>query len=64
MHETDLYKGLYFFLFNQITDAIRDLEQGCASLAKDRLCQAQQQAEERYLGASDRTQNMYHGQSG
>ncbi len=49
MHETELYKALYFFLFNQITDAISDLEQGCASLAKDRLCHAQQQAEERYL---------------
>ena len=48
MCETELYKRLYYYLFNQITDAIRDLEQGCSARAKDRLCQAQQQAEERF----------------
>ena len=49
MSEADLYKTLYSFLFNQITDTIYDLDRGCVARAKERLCQAQLQAEAQFM---------------
>ena len=43
------YQKLYTLLFNAITDALTDLDAQNFGAAKDRLIQAQQQAEERYL---------------
>lgn len=43
------YKELYFLLFAAAADAVEDLEAGDPEKARQRLIQAQQEAEERYL---------------
>ena len=43
------YKKLYFKLFAAMADAVEHLENGQPFLAKDRLIQAQQEAEEEYI---------------
>ena len=49
----ELYKNLYFHLFNQITDALAALEKQNYGEARDILMRAQQEAEERYLNAEE-----------
>lgn len=49
-----LYKELYFFLFAAIADAVDCLEKGDVWSAKERLIQAEQEAEERYICYNDR----------
>lgn len=54
MEETQsLYHDLYFMLFNRVTDAIRALDAGNTQEARAILCQAQQDAEERYISRSE-----------
>ena len=49
----ELYKELYFHLFNQITDALAALEKQNYGEARDILIHAQQEAEETYLNAGE-----------
>lgn len=49
----ELYKNLYFHLFNQITDALEAMEKQNYGEARDILIRAQQEAEERYLNAEE-----------
>ena len=49
----ELYKNLYFHLFNQITDALAALEKQNYGEARDILIRAQQEAEETYLNAGE-----------
>ena len=44
-----LYRELYYLLFNRITDAIWALDEGKTEGAREILCQAQRDAEDRYL---------------
>ena len=50
----ELYKNLYFHLFNQITDALEAMEKQNYGEARDILMRAQQEAEERYLNAGEK----------
>lgn len=43
------FEGMYFLLFNSITDALRELEAGNGSQAVEILKAAQQGAEEIYM---------------
>lgn len=43
------YAGLYTLLFNRITDALQELDQGKCGAAREILRTAQQEAEERYI---------------
>lgn len=45
----DEYRASYLTLFNGITDALAMLEQQNFGLARERLIQAQQQAEDRFI---------------
>ena len=47
------YEKLYHLLFNAITDAVDELEQGDAQTARAILIRAQQQAEELYIAAGE-----------
>ena len=47
------YASLYRFLFNAITDALRQLDAGTTEDARDILIQAQVEAEERYLAEGE-----------
>ena len=49
----ELYKDLYFHLFNQITDALAALEEQNFGRARDILMRAQQETEETYLNAGE-----------
>ena len=49
----EIYRELYFHLFNQITDALCAMEAQNYGAAKDILIRAQQDAEERYLSAGE-----------
>ena len=49
----ELYKDLYFHLFNQITDALEAMEGQNFGQARDILIRAQQEAEETYLNAGE-----------
>ena len=49
----ELYKNLYFHLFNQITDALEEMERQNFGRSRDILIRAQQEAEERYLNAEE-----------
>ena len=51
----EIYKELYYHLFNQITDALAALERQDFGKAKEILMQAQQDAEEKYIDAEDET---------
>ena len=48
-----LYKTLYLFMFNRVTDALTALEAQNYGLAADILRKAQQDAEEQFLDAED-----------
>ena len=45
-------EALYYYLFNQITDAIRALDDNNAGTARKILVAAQQETEERYISAT------------
>ena len=47
----ELYKDLYFHLFNQITDALEEMERQNFGRSRDILIRAQQETEETYLNA-------------
>ena len=49
----ELYKNLYFHLFNQITDALEEMEKQNFGQVRDILIRAQQEAEETYLNAEE-----------
>ena len=49
----ELYKNLYFHLFNQITDALEAMEGQNFGQARDILIRAQQETEETYLNAGE-----------
>lgn len=44
-----LYKQLYFYLFNKVSDSIELLRSGEAEKAMEMLVSAQQDAEEMYM---------------
>ena len=48
-----MFKRMYLLLFNQITDAIKALEQGDAAQAKILLIRAQQDAENLYIEGTE-----------
>ena len=50
----ELYKELYFHLFNQITDALEEMERQNFGRSRDILIRAQQEAEEVYLNAGEK----------
>ena len=49
----EIYKKMYFHLFNAVTDALAALEQQNFGAAAELLVQAQQACEEIYLDAED-----------
>ena len=49
----ELYKDLYFHLFNQITDALEEMERQNFGRSRDILIRAQQETEETYLNAGE-----------
>ena len=49
----ELYKDLYFHLFNQITDAREEMERQNFGRSRDILIRAQQETEETYLNAGE-----------
>ena len=51
MEEQNLYKELYYRLFNAITDSLRMMEQQNLGMAIKRLKKAQYDAEEAYISA-------------
>ena len=53
------YKKMYFHLFNAITDALRDMENGDPSAAGQRLIRAQQETEEMYISADDEPAELF-----
>ena len=53
------YKKMYFHLFNAITDALGDMENGDPSAAEQRLIRAQQEAEEMYINADDESVELF-----
>ena len=50
----ELYKDLYFHLFNQITDALEEMERQNFGRSRDILIRAQQETEETYLNAGEK----------
>ena len=53
------YKKMYFHLFNAITDALRDMENGDPSSAGRRLIRAQQETEEMYISADEEPAELF-----
>ncbi len=53
----DCYKDLYFYLFNQITNALQALESDNSSHAISILRNAQIQTEESYISWNSNTDN-------
>ena len=53
------YKKMYFHLFNAITDALGDMENGDPSAARYRLIRAQQETEEMYINADDKLVELF-----
>ena len=53
MKEKDLYKRLYYVMFNGATDALKELENQNFGAAKDILRNAQLRAEEIYMEEGD-----------
>lgn len=50
----DSYKKPYLTLFNAVTDALKELNAKNYGRVEDILCQAQQDAEERFLKQTDK----------
>lgn len=44
-----MYQKMYFVLFRAITDALEDLERGDSAAAREKLAEAQCQAEDLYI---------------
>ena len=44
-----MYKSMYVWLFNRVTDALDELAQGDAAKAEEILKKAQQETEEMYI---------------
>ena len=55
----ELYKGLYYLLFNRITDALEAIQAQNYGLARDILCKAQQESEEEFIAAESRTLRVF-----
>lgn len=53
MREHDIYKSMYLFLFNAVTDALADLPED-PNAAKTRLSLAQIKCEKMYIEAGER----------
>lgn len=53
MREHDIYKSMYLFLFNAVTDALADLPED-PNAAKTRLTLAQIKCEKMYIEAGER----------
>ena len=49
----DEYKKPYFILFNGITDTLASLDAGKRGEARERLIQAQQEAEDAYISEEE-----------
>lgn len=49
----ELYKDLYYHLFNRITDALEAIKAQNYGLARDILMEAQQESEEKFIAAED-----------
>lgn len=49
----ELYEGLYYHLFNRITDALEAIQVQNYGLARDILMEAQQESEEKFIVAED-----------
>lgn len=47
------YRTLYFYLFNQITDAVEELDAGMYAEARERLAAAQSSTEEQVISADE-----------
>ena len=47
----DYFEKMYFLLFNAVTDALRELDQGHQEMAQSLLKHAQQDCEEIYMDA-------------
>lgn len=54
-----VYKELYYYLFNQISDALEQIDTMNFGAAKTVLITAQQEAEERFLSAEDSAEDKY-----
>jgi hypothetical protein len=52
----NVYRNMYYKLFNAITDALNALEQGDTEQAREVLITAQQTTEELYMRAGGRNQ--------
>lgn len=52
----DIYKIMYFAVFNLVTDALTALDEGDCDAAKSVLQYAQCKAEEIYIEISDKTE--------
>ena len=52
---TDIYRKLYFYLFNCITDAVEALRKNNAAEAESILVSAQQKTEERYISENEKS---------
>ena len=50
--DMEIYKDMYYFLFNAVTDALNDLPEE-ANLAKTRLCLAQLKCEKMFIESEE-----------
>ena len=48
-----MYKQLYFFLFNRVTDAVKMLKEGNSVGALQTLIDAQKEAEDAFVDSSE-----------
>ena len=53
----NLYRKLYLRLFNEVTDALREIEAWNFGLAAEKLKKAQQQTEKIYIEAGEDREN-------
>ena len=53
MDELELYKKMYYHLFNAITDALAQINQQNYGMAVKRLKRVQKETEEMYIEAED-----------
>lgn len=48
-----MYKKLYYYLFNMVSDAIEMIDNGQCNMAREILIKAQQETEEIYISAHE-----------
>ena len=53
MEDRELYKAMYFRLFNAVSDGLAALEKGWIEAARSLLIQGQQACEEMYISAEE-----------